>query len=125
MEAVDVHTLQCSTLVNAVDLAVMGATLANGGVNPATGERVVAQANVRHVLALMAMEDLYTSSGDWPCTVGLPAEGGVGGGLIAVSPGKLAIAAFSPPLDKAGNSVRAQEAITHIAHTLGLRLFNT
>ena len=125
MEAVDIYTRQCSTLVTAVDLAVMGATLANGGVNPVSGKRVIAQANVRHVLALMAMEGLYTSSGDWAYTVGLPAKSGVGGGLIAVSPGKLAIAAYSPPLDKAGNSVRAQAAVTQIAHTLGLGLFNT
>jgi glutaminase len=125
MEACDVYTLQCSTLVTAVDLAIMGATLANGGSNPVTGKRVIAQANVPHVLALMTMEGLYTSSGDWAYTVGLPAKSGVGGGLVAVSPGKLAIAAYSPPLDKAGNSVRAQAAITQIAHTLGLGLFNT
>jgi len=125
MEACDVYTLQCSTLVTAVDLAMMGATLANGGVNPVTGKRVIAQANVSHVLALMTMEGLYTTSGDWAYTVGLPAKSGVGGGLIAVSPGKLAIAAFSPPLDKAGNSVRAQAAVSQIAHTLGLGLFNT
>jgi glutaminase len=125
MEACDVYTLQCSTLVTAVDLAIMGATLANGGVNPVTGKRVIAQANVSHLLALMAMEGLYTTSGDWAYTVGLPAKSGVGGGLVAVSPGKLAIAAYSPPLDKAGNSVRAQAAITQIAHTLGLGLYNT
>jgi glutaminase len=125
MEACDVYTLQCSTLVTAVDLAIMGATLANGGINPVTGRRVIAQANVSHVLALMTMEGLYTASGTWAYTVGLPAKSGVGGGLVAVSPGKLAIAAFSPPLDKAGNSVRAQAAITEIAHTLELGLFNT
>jgi glutaminase len=125
MEACDVYTLQCSTLVTAVDLAIMGATLANGGINPVTGTRVIKQANVPHVLALMAMEGLYTASGDWAYTVGLPAKSGVGGGLVAVSPGNLAIAAFSPPLDKAGNSVRAQAAITQIARTLGLGLFNT
>ena len=124
MEACDVYTLQCSTLVTAVDLAIMGATLANGGVNPVTGKRVIAQANVPHVLALMTMEGLYTASGDWAYTVGLPAKSGVGGGLVAVSPGSLAIAAFSPPLDKAGNSVRAQAAITQIARTLRLGLFN-
>jgi glutaminase len=125
MEACDVYTLQCSTLVTAVDLAIMGATLANGGTNPVTGKRVIAQANVAHLLALMAMEGLYTASGDWAYTVGLPAKSGVGGGLVAVSPGKLAIAAYSPPLDKAGNSVRAQAAITQVAHTLELGLFNT
>jgi glutaminase len=124
MEACDVYTLQCSTLVTAVDLAIMGATLANGGINPVTHKRVIAQANVPHVLALMAMEGLYTSSGDWAYNVGLPAKSGVGGGLVAVSPGNLAIAAYSPPLDKDGNSVRAQAAITQIAHTLELGLFN-
>jgi glutaminase len=124
MEACDVYTLQCSTMVNTVDLAVMGATLANGGVNPVTGKRVIAKANVPHVLALMTMEGLYTGSGDWAYTVGLPAKSGVGGGLLAVAPGKLSIAAFSPPLDKAGNSVRAQAAISQIAKTLGLGLFN-
>ena len=125
MEACDVYTLQCSTLVTTVDLAMMGATLANGGVNPVTGKRVIKHANVPPVLALMAMEGLYTASGDWAYTVGLPAKSGVGGGLVAVAPGKLAIAAFSPPLDQAGNSVRAQAAITQIAHTLKLGLFNT
>jgi glutaminase len=125
MEAVDIYTLQCSTLVTTVDLAIIGATLANGGVNPVTGKRVIARANVPPVLALMAMEGLYTASGDWAYTVGLPAKSGVGGGLVAVSPGKLAIAAFSPPLDQAGNSVRAQAAIAQIAHTLELGLFNT
>ena len=124
MEACDVYTQQCSTLVTAVDLAVMGATLANRGINPVTGKRVIARANVSHVLAEMTMEGLYTSSGDWAYTVGLPAKSGVGGGLVAVSPGKLAIAAYSPPLDKAGNSVRAQGAITQIAHTLKLGLFD-
>jgi glutaminase len=125
MEAVDVYTLQCSTLVTTVDLAIMGATLANGGVNPVTSKRAIARANVPPVLALMTMEGLYTASGDWAYTVGLPAKSGVGGGLVAVSPGKLAIAAYSPPLDQAGNSVRAQAAITQIAHTLELGLFNT
>jgi glutaminase len=125
MEACDVYTLQCSTMVTTVDLAIMGATLANGGVNPATAKRVIAHANVPHLLALMTMEGLYTASGDWAYTVGLPAKSGVGGGLVAVSPGKLAIAAYSPRLDNAGNSVRAQAAITQIAHTLGLGLFNT
>ena len=125
MEAVDIYTLQCSTLISTVDLAIMGATLANGGINPLTAKRVIKRANVAPVLALMAMEGLYTASGDWAYTVGLPAKSGVGGGLVAVSPGKLAIAAYSPPLDQAGNSVRAQAAISQIAHTLELGLFNT
>ncbi|QUR66761.1 glutaminase A [Mycobacterium spongiae] len=124
MEACDIYTRQCSTLVTTVDLAVMGATLANGGSNPLTGTKVIARANVAHVLAQMAMEGVYTRSGDWAYTVGLPAKSGVGGGLVAVAPGQLAIAAFSPPLDEAGNSVRAQAAVAQIAHTLQLGLFN-
>lgn len=125
MEACDVYTLQCSTLITTVDLAIMGATLANGGVNPRSNTRVIKETNVARVLAEMTMEGLYTSSGDWAYHVGLPAKSGVGGGLLAVAPGKLAIAAYSPPLDKVGNSVRAQAAITQIAHALKLGLFNT
>jgi glutaminase len=124
MEACDIYTRQCSTLVTTVDLAVMGATLASGGSNPLTGKRIIAHANVPHVLAQMAMQGVYTRSGDWAYRVGLPAKSGVGGGLVAVAPGQLAIAAFSPPLDKVGNSVRAQAAVAHIAHTLQLGLFN-
>ncbi len=123
MEACEIYTRQCSTLVNTVDLAVMGATLAAGGVNPVTGDRVVSAVNVPHMLAEMTMEGLYTRSGDWAYTVGLPGKSGVGGGLIAVSPGKLAIAGFSPPLDSAGNSVRAQAAVGQIATALKLGLF--
>ncbi len=124
MEACDIYTRQCSTLVSTVDLAVMGATLASGGSNPLTGKPVVARENVPHVLAQMTMEGVYTRSGDWAYNVGLPAKTGVGGGLVAVVPGQLAIAAFSPPLDRVGNSVRAQAAVAQIAHTLGLGLFN-
>jgi glutaminase len=124
MEACDIYTRQCSTLVTTVDLAVMGATLANGGSNPRTGKRVIAHDNVRYVLAAMTMEGIYTRSGDWAYTVGLPAKSGVGGGLVAVAPGQLAVAAFSPPLDKVGNSVRAQAAVAQIARTLELGLFN-
>ena len=124
MAACDVYTRQCSTLVTTVDLAVMGATLAGGGRNPLTGKRVIAHASVPNVLAEMTMEGIYTRSGDWAYTVGLPAKSGVGGGLVAVVPGRLAIAAFSPPLDEAGTSVRAQAAVAQIAHTLQLGLFN-
>ncbi|WP_273728400.1 glutaminase A [Brucella gallinifaecis] len=123
MRAVDVYTRQCSTLVDCVDLATMGATLAAGGINPVTKERVVQEKHVPPLLAEMMMEGLYTSSGDWAYTVGLPAKSGVGGGLVAVIPGKLAIAAFSPPLDDAGNSVRAQAAITEIERNIGGNIF--
>lgn len=124
MEACEVYTRQCSTLVTTVDLAVMGATLASGGCNSLTGKRVIAHANVPQVLAEMTMEGIYTRSGDWAYTVGLPAKSGVGGGLVAVVPGQLAIAAFSPPLDTVGNSVRAQAAVAQIANTLQVGLFD-
>ncbi|MDH5856756.1 glutaminase A [Lampropedia aestuarii] len=123
MRAVEVYTRQCSTLVDAVDLATMGATLANGGVNPITKKRVIQEGNVAPILAEMMMEGLYTSSGDWAFTTGLPGKSGVGGGLMAVIPGKLAIAAFSPPLDDAGNSVRAQAAIAEAERHLGGNIF--
>lgn len=124
LEACDVYTRQCSTLVTAKDLAAMGATLANRGVNPLTGRRVVSAENVVHILAEMMMEGLYTASGDWAYEVGLPGKSGVGGGIFAVVPGQMGIAAFSPPLDDAGNSVRAQAAIAHIAERLQLNIFS-
>jgi glutaminase len=119
----DVYTRQCSTMITTTDLATMGATLANGGVNPHTGTRATKASNVPHILAEMTMEGLYESSGDWAYTVGLPGKSGVGGGIVCVAPGKLAIAAFSPRLDPYGNSVRAQGAITEIAKTLELNLY--
>jgi glutaminase len=123
MQACDVYTRQCSTLITAVDLATMGATLAAGGVNPVTRERVLAVANVPPILAEMTMEGLYDSSGDWAYTVGLPGKSGVGGGLVAVMPGWGAIAGFSPPLDEVGNSVRGQAMVAQMARTLGLSLY--
>lgn len=123
MEACEVYTRQCSTMITTRDLATMGATLAAGGINPITGDRVVAQANVPHLLAEMTMEGLYTASGDWAYTVGLPGKSGVGGGIMAVAPGRMSIAAFAPPLDDAGNSVKAQAAIAHLAAALNLGLY--
>lgn len=123
MRAVDVYTRQCSTLITTADLATMGATLATGGVNPLTKQRIVGAANVPHILAEMTMEGLYTASGEWAYVVGLPSKSGVGGGVVAIAPGKLAIAAFSPPLDPAGNSVRGQFAVAHVAKTLALSLY--
>ncbi|MEM8609544.1 MAG: glutaminase A [Myxococcota bacterium] len=123
MEALDVYTRQCSTLITTVDLATMGATLGNKGVNPITNERVISAANSPHILAEMTMEGLYTSSGDFAYDVGLPGKSGVGGGVLAVAPGKLAVATFSPPLDDGGNSVRGQAAVKAIADRLRLNLF--
>ncbi|AMM22934.1 glutaminase A (plasmid) [Frondihabitans sp. PAMC 28766] len=123
MGVCDVYTRQCSTLITTTDLAVIGATLANGGINPTTQHQAVTADNVPHILAEMTMEGLYESSGDWAYSVGLPGKSGVGGGLVAVVPGVLAIAAYSPPLDERGNSVRAQQAITQITRTLNLSLY--
>jgi glutaminase len=118
-QAVDLYTRQCSIGVNARDLAVMAATLAAAGKNPVTGKQVMDPAKVPGVLAVMATAGLYDDSGKWLYHTGLPAKSGVGGGLIAVSPGKFGIAVVSPPLDDAGNSVRAQRAITAISTALG------
>lgn len=118
-QAVDLYTRQCSISVNAVDLATMAATLANGGKNPVTGQVVIDARHVPGLLAVMSTAGLYDDSGKWLFWTGLPAKSGVGGGLIAVSPGKFGIAVISPPLDKAGNSVRAQRAIADISNALG------
>lgn len=123
MEAVDVYTRQCSTLLTVVELATMGATLANGGVNPVTKERVMAAENTAHVMADMAMEGMYDTAGDWLYNVGLPAKSGVGGGIVSVVPGVMGIAAFSPPLDPIGNSVRGQKMVAEVAKTLGHNMF--
>ena len=118
-QATDLYTRQCAVSVNARDLAVMAATLANGGVNPVTNRRVIDAQHVPAILAVMATAGLYDDSGKWLYATGLPAKSGVGGGLIAVSPGKFGIAVVSPPLDAAGNSVRGQKAITDISTALG------
>jgi glutaminase len=117
--AVDLYTRQCSLGVNARDLAVMAATLAFGGRNPVTGSQVMDANRVPGVLAVMATAGLYDDSGKWLYHTGLPAKSGVGGGIIAISPGKFGIAVISPPLDSAGNSVRAQRAIAAISNALG------
>jgi len=118
-QAVDLYTRQCSIGVNAKDLATMAATLAFAGKNPVTGKQVMDPAKVPGVLAVMATAGLYDDSGKWLYHTGLPAKSGVGGGIIAVSPGKFGIAVISPPLDDAGNSIRAQRAITDISNALG------
>jgi glutaminase len=118
-QAVDLYTRQCSVGVNAKDLAMMAATLAAGGKNPVTRKQVMDESKVPQVLAVMATAGLYDDSGKWLYHTGLPAKSGVGGGIIAVSPGKFGIAVVSPPLDDAGNSVRAQRAITAISNDVG------
>ncbi|QJA00176.1 glutaminase A [Leifsonia sp. PS1209] len=123
VEVVDVYTRQCSLLVTARDLAVMGATLADGGVNPVTGERVVSPHVCRDTLAVMAASGLYEQSGEWLFEIGIPGKSGVAGGLVAIAPGKAGIGTFSPPLDAAGNSVRGQRATAFLSRSLGLNVF--
>lgn len=120
LEATTVYTKQCSVNVNAHDLGVMGAVLANHGVNPLTGKRLLKESYVPKLLAVMATAGLYDNAGDWLYATGSPAKSGVGGGLLTVVPGKLAIGVVSPPLDKYGNSVRAQKATIYIIEKLGL-----
>jgi glutaminase len=123
-QSVDVYTKQCSVGVNVVQLAKMGATLANNGKNPTTGEQVIKPENIPHILSAMQMAGLYDGSGGWAWRVGLPAKSGVGGGIVAVVPGKGAIAVFAPPLDEAGNSVKAQKVIEYVSQKLNYNLFS-
>ena len=123
-ESVDIYTKQCSVGVNVIQLARMGATLANNGKNPVTGEQVIKAANVPYILSTMTMAGLYDGSGGWAWKVGLPAKSGVGGGIVAIVPGKGAIAVFSPRLDDAGNSVKAQKVIEYVADKLDYNLFS-
>lgn len=118
-----VYTKQCSVGVTAKQLAVMGATLANGGVNPVTGKRVVKEELVDDILAVMLTAGFYDESGQWSVESGLPSKTGVGGGIVSVVPGEMAIVAFAPPLNEAGNSVKAQLAIKHIANALQASIF--
>lgn len=123
--ALELYTRQSSLLVTARDLAVMGATLADGGVNPVTRQRVIADCLCQPVLAVMATSGLYEHSGDWLYDVGLPGKSGIGGGVVTVSPGKGGLGSFSPRLDEAGNSVRGVLAATQLAAGLGLGLFSS
>jgi len=122
-EAVDLYTKQCSLNVSAKDLAVMGATFADGGVNPITRERVVDAAVCHYALAVMATAGLYETSGDWLFDIGLPGKSGIGGGIVTVSPGKGGLGTFAPPLDRAGNSVKGQLASKFLSQRLGMDLF--
>jgi glutaminase len=123
MEAVELYTRQCSLNVTAEDLAVMGATLADGGVNPVTKDRVVQAATCHYTLAVMAVAGLYETSGDWLYEIGLPGKSGIGGGIVTVSPGKGGLGTFAPPLDAAGNSVKGQAVARHLSQRMGLDLF--
>lgn len=120
VEATDIYTKQCAISVNARDLAIMAGTLANGGVNPITKKKVVSPETVKYTLPVMATAGLYDDAGQWLYATGLPAKSGVGGGIIAVVPGKFGIAVISPPLSPAGNSLKAIYSIRHIIEALGV-----
>jgi glutaminase len=122
-EATDLYTRQCSLQVSATDLAVMGATLADGGVNPLTRERVVRAEVCHYALAAMATAGLYETSGDWLYEIGLPGKSGIGGGIVTVSPGKGGLGTFAPPLDSAGNSVKGQLVAKFLSQQLGMDIF--
>lgn len=124
-DALELYTRQSSVQVTAHDLAVMGATLADGGVNPITRRRVIPQRLCQPVLAVMAIAGMYENSGQWLYDVGLPAKSGIGGGIVTVSPGKGGLGSFSPRLDAAGNSVRGVRAATVLAAELGLGVFTS
>jgi glutaminase len=123
-ETLDLYFQQCSILVNAKDLAMIGATLANGGVNPVTNERAIDERYVQDVVSVMLTCGMYDASGEWAYRVGMPAKSGVGGGILAVVPGKLGIGTFSPPLDAKGNSTRGIKVCEDLSNDFGLHLFN-
>jgi glutaminase len=122
-EAVDLYTRQRSLDVSARDLAVMGATLADGGMNPITRLRVIEAESCKFALAVMATAGLYEKSGDWLYYVGLPGKSGISGGIVTVAPGKGALGTYAPPLDEAGNSVKGQLVARTLSERLGLNLF--
>lgn len=123
-DTLDLYFQQCSILVNARDLAMMAATLANGGINPVTKERAIAEQYVQDVISVMLTCGMYDASGEWCYRVGMPAKSGVGGGITAVVPGKLGIGTFSPPLDAKGNSTRGIQVCEDLSRDFGLHLFN-
>ena len=121
-EATDLYTRQCSLNVSARDLAVMGATLADGGFNPVTREQVIDPEICHYALSVMLTAGLYETSGDWLYEIGLPGKSGIGGGIVTVSPGKGGLGTFAPPLDEAGNSVKGQLVAQFLSQRLGLDL---
>lgn len=120
--ATDLYTRQCCLNINTRDLAVMGATLADGGVNPITGDKVINNNICHYTLSVMVTSGMYETSGEWLYETGLPAKSGIGGGIVTVSPGRCGLAAFSPRLDNAGNSIKAQKAIRALSRHLGMNL---
>jgi glutaminase len=124
-ESLDLYFKQCSILVDTVDLALMAATLANGGVQPLTNKKVLQSDSARDILSLMFTCGMYDSAGEWAYTVGLPAKSGVSGGLLAVVPGKMGIAVYSPLIDERGHSVRAVKVFKDLARIYDLSVFSS
>jgi glutaminase len=122
-DALELYTRLCSLSVTATDLATMGATVADGGVNPLTKTRVVDAEVCHYTLAVMTTAGMYETSGDWLYDVGVPGKSGIGGGIVTIAPGKGGLGTFAPPLDPAGNSVKGQLASQYLARRLGLSLF--
>lgn len=123
-QACDVYTRQCSVAITCRDLAIMGGTIANHGVNPVTKKQVISRENVQPILAEMAMNGLYDNTGTWLYNTGLPGKSGVGGGILAIVPGVCALAVFAPPLDVYGNSVKGQKVGAFLSEKLGWSLLN-
>jgi glutaminase len=119
-DAVEVYLRQCSTMVDCRDLSMMGATLANSGLHPLTGERVLPPSCTERVLSVMSTCGMYDGAGEWIAQVGMAAKSGVGGGIVAVLPGQLSIAVFSPRLDEHGNSVRGIDVCRRLSNELEL-----
>lgn len=122
--SLDLYTRQCSVGITSKQLSICAGTIANGGINPVTGETVFARELASKITTLIATVGFYQNTGDWLYTSGIPAKSGVGGGVLGVYPGVMGIAAFAPPLDVAGNSVKAQAAVKSVMNKLGLGIFN-
>ena len=124
-DSLELYFQQCSMLVSSHDLAIMGATLANGGVNPITGQRAIEQRYVKYLLSIMLSCGMYDYAGEWAYRVGIPSKSGVGGGIVGVIPGQFGIGIFSPPLDAKGNSVRGILACQELSERFGLHAFES
>lgn len=122
-DALDLYTRACSLAVTARDLAIMGATLADGGVNPVTHEKVVEAETCHFSLVVMVTAGMYETSGDWLYLTGLPGKSGIGGGIVSIAPGKGGMGTYAPRLDSYGNSVKGQLVAAYLARELGINLF--
>ena len=121
--SLDLYTRQCSLGITTQQLSIAAGTIANGGLNPVTQKKVFESNLAPHIIAMIAAVGFYEHTGDWMYTAGIPAKTGVGGGIMGILPGQFGIAAFAPPLDESGNSVKAQLAIRYIMEKLKLNIF--